>query len=352
MTGHKHHFETLDGLRGVAALLVVAYHRKGWIALSALPYGYLAVDFFFLLSGFVIACAYEKELKAARLSFGAFAVTRAIRLGPLVALGALLGALVSALSGGGVLVWAALPLAAASLPAPWLERPFEINEPAWSLFYEILANLAYAAAAVFLTTRRLAALLFLSSALLATVVVSEGTIGLGTEWPEMGLALIRVAAPFLAGILLFRLWEAGSLPSIKAPFWALSAILALVLVMPKFSPEFQIVFILVACLVIFPAIIVAGCQCEPTGFWGPIARLSGALSFPIYILHSPLLGAFDLWRGEYPPHTRVSLLAYVLAVCALAWLALKYFDEPVRAWLRSLWQRRTAIAIPAAAPSV
>lgn len=55
----KPHYEILDGLRGVAALLVIFYHVFECFDWSPAPHGYLAVDFFFVLSGFVIGYAYD-----------------------------------------------------------------------------------------------------------------------------------------------------------------------------------------------------------------------------------------------------------------------------------------------------
>lgn len=93
----KPHYALLDGLRGVAALLVLWYHvHEGFAFASGAPiigsinYGYLAVDFFFMLSGFVIGYAYAARLHRS-MSLGNFARRRLIRLHPMVVFGALLG---------------------------------------------------------------------------------------------------------------------------------------------------------------------------------------------------------------------------------------------------------------------
>lgn len=162
-TSHRQIFVGLDGLRGTSAAIVVIFHLQSGRSLDDLtfPAGYLAVDMFFMLSGFVIAHAYEERLKS-DLTFARFAGLRAIRLYPLYILGCalLLGHAVLQAAYAGELWRArefvyALPYAVALVPnfpagpAGW----FKLNPPAWSLFYEWVYNLLYAAFLLFLTTR-------------------------------------------------------------------------------------------------------------------------------------------------------------------------------------------------------
>src|SRR6187402_3617673 len=89
----KQHFEILDGLRGVAAIAVVTFHFMEWAisdySKNFIGHGFLAVDFFFCLSGFVIAYAYDDRMK--QLKPGPFLIRRLIRLHPLVVIGSVLG---------------------------------------------------------------------------------------------------------------------------------------------------------------------------------------------------------------------------------------------------------------------
>src|SRR5450631_2286933 len=91
----KPHYPILDGLRGVAAILVVAFHIFETHSTSHLDqiinHGYLAVDFFFLLSGFVVGYAYDDRW--GRMSTWEFIKIRLVRLHPLVILGTLIGAI-------------------------------------------------------------------------------------------------------------------------------------------------------------------------------------------------------------------------------------------------------------------
>lgn len=93
----KPHYELLDGLRGVAALLVVFYHifeglsfAAGGTLITVINHGYLAVDFFFILSGFVIGYAYDDRLGKS-MSLGNFFKRRLIRLHPMIVMGSCAG---------------------------------------------------------------------------------------------------------------------------------------------------------------------------------------------------------------------------------------------------------------------
>src|ERR1700710_2350874 len=91
----KSHYEILDGLRGVASLLVVAFHvfetfNGGSRFKQIINHGYLAVDFFFLLSGFVVAYAYDDRW--GKMSQWEFYKRRLIRLQPMVIMGSIIGA--------------------------------------------------------------------------------------------------------------------------------------------------------------------------------------------------------------------------------------------------------------------
>jgi len=331
----------LDGLRSVAAIMVMIFHRRFWFNANWVHYGYLAVDFFFLLSGFVIGYAYDDRLRSGAMRFSGFLKTRIIRLGPLAALGAVLGGavnLAATLRDGGN-PWpiiAGLPLAMATLPVPWLHKPFNINDPSWSLFFEIAANLVFARFAMRLGNRRLVIALIVAMLALTLIVVTSAkdhfnTVGL--LWGTMLPAIPRVAAPFLGGLVLHRLWALGKLPKLTMPFSALAMAVAVLLVMPSLPYVAELSYILLCDFVLFPLLIIIGCQSQLSGRSAQVARLSAAISFPVYILHLPILTAFDLVRGETPSHTRISFVAEAVFIILFAWAAGRYFDAPVRRWL-------------------
>ena len=184
MNARQHYFHLLDGLRGIAALIVMFRHTGYFWGGWTIPQSYLAVDLFFVLSGVVVANAYEARLRAG-LAPARFALLRLIRLYPLYLLGSLIGLVpvVAALLGLAPSSLASplpLVLLAAALLLPLVSDPnlFPLNTPAWSLFFEMLANLAYAAMLRHLHCALLAALLLASALGLALALQAA---------PEQGL---------------------------------------------------------------------------------------------------------------------------------------------------------------------
>jgi peptidoglycan/LPS O-acetylase OafA/YrhL len=342
------HFVTLDGLRGVAAFAVLFFHRRWWIGPGSLHFAYLAVDFFFVLSGFVIAHAYWNRLAARQLSLPAFTRLRAERLGPLVAVGATLGVAAQVLAavapgrGSDIAnLLAAWPLALILLPVPWFDDPFLINGPSWSLFFEVAGNLVFAALVPFLDRKRLVWLSAVAAGGIVLVGLVHGNISVGFKWSDLPLGMVRMAAPFLIGALIHRLWVEDALPKIAVPAWVLALILvASLALVPPLGPGGTVVYQLFCVLVLFPVIVIAGLQNEPGRLTMPLAKVGAELSYPVYILHMPLLVAFTAWHGEWPPHTRLYLLGEVAVITIIALAASRLFDIPVRRWL-ALRRKRT-----------
>jgi peptidoglycan/LPS O-acetylase OafA/YrhL len=186
----SHRFEALDGLRGFAALAVLLLHfgnvSTPWLS----PHGALAVDFFFLLSGFVIASAYEVRLQAGQISVVSFVKLRVIRLYPLIFVGALLGTagyfrvydrqtLAIVLLTGLALI--PTPLA----PASESFNAIPANPPSWSLFIELWGNVLYALVARWLTNRVLLGLIVLFGLTLAAACWEYNGINFGAYWPDL-----------------------------------------------------------------------------------------------------------------------------------------------------------------------
>jgi peptidoglycan/LPS O-acetylase OafA/YrhL len=329
-------YEVLDALRGVGALAVVWLHIGGATRLTPRPpNAHLAVDFFFCLSGFVIAHAYEGRLRLG-LSVMAFTRERLIRLMPLAAAGALLGGAVLMVRTGlshdtpvGH-VLAATALNALLLPSGDLiathRAAYGVDMPLWSLFWELAINVVFAVAALRLTTRRLVVAVVIGALAMAWLGLAEQGVDAGSLRGNFWLGSARVLFPFACGVLLNRL------PPRSNRLGPLVFIgLAALLFGPAVGPIGEISVVLVA----FPAMVWIGAGAKVGPRLGRVCLWLGAASYPIYVLHEPLVRlASNLTRklGVSDP-VLVSGLCFGLAIAA-AWAAMALYDEPLRARLR------------------
>ncbi|HEX3700415.1 MAG TPA: acyltransferase [Phenylobacterium sp.] len=347
----KQRYEVLDGLRGVAALAVVCIHFLVTFfpddRSSPLPHAGLAVDFFYMLSGFVVAHAYDARWT--RMSVRQFFGLRLQRLHPLVVLGAVLGLATYVFDPfypaqhqvGGATLAAVFLLGVLLLPAPSLpnrtDATHSLNGPSWSLTQEYLANIAYAAIGPRIGRNRLIALVAVSGAALALVGASQDTLQVGWSWQTLWMAPIRTAFPFFAGVLIQRLGIRLTAPG----GWAmLSAVLAASFAAPWLpalgGAPLNGLFETALVVGLFPLLIAAGASAQAKGALGRLCRICGELSYPIYIVHYPIVTLFSHWVWtRHPSHLMIvavgAPLALALPLAALA--ALKLYDEPVRAWL-------------------
>ncbi|WP_168355909.1 acyltransferase family protein [Sphingomonas gei] len=348
---HRNHLLALDGLRGVAALAVVVYHRRWWIADDSdfIQHAYLAVDFFFMLSGLVVALAYEQRLIERRLSLRSFALLRVIRLYPMILIGAVLGAawlclqaLTHHVPGDILRTAAAFPFAALLVPIPpaLFPLPFALNEPSWSLFFEVVANLAFAACVPWLRGRALGVVVLLFG--IAMIATSLGFDGLnaGWKWGELHAGFVRVGFAFFAGVGLYRLRKTKHWPALALPFPLLSVVLIAALLPSLLPGAANAAYDLAMTMLVFPAIIVLASNDRAAGRWNGVMRVSGELSYPLYITHFPLLALSEalLWRLHLPNAAMLALSVGIAMVAALVFA--RAFDVPVRKWLNRKFGRR------------
>lgn len=357
----KPHYELLDGLRGVAALLVVWYHLFEAFATSPVDqrfnHGYLAVDFFFLLSGFVIGYAYD-ERWGRGLRMRDFIKRRLIRLHPMVVLGALLGAAAFFVQGSvrwngepvstGI-VLAALLCGLLLIPA-WPGAGHEVrgngemyplNGPGWSLFFEYLGNLLYMLLLRRLPTRWLTLLVALTGAALAAFAIGDlsGYGHLGVGWTLAGSnfpgGMLRLLFAFPAGLLLARRFRPVR---IRGAFWLCSLSLAVLLAMPYVGSEqnhlFNGLYDTLSTLLLFPLLLWLGASGHATD--AATARICGFLgdiSYPLYMVHYPSMYLFYAWVWNHG-YTFSEVWPVAAALFAgnilLAWFVLKIYDEPLR----------------------
>ncbi|MBB5747422.1 acyltransferase family protein [Brevundimonas variabilis] len=333
-TNHTHRFGTLDGLRGLAALAVVMQHSTtDWLTPAR---GGLAVDLFFILSGFVLAFSYQSRLQGLR-DFAPFIVRRVIRLYPLYLFGLGLGVsayLLTSISDGSF--WPTQMIAAAGLNAAFLPVPpdlapggifvFPFNPPGWSLSWEMFISIAFGLAAPFLSNRVLTAILGVSAIGLCWVILSYGSNDLGSYWTTFWFGSLRVIWGFACGVGLYRLFKAGRLPK---EIRGLGPIALLILLFVPMPDDIRPFVELSVALVGLPLIVAF--STGPSA--GRVLNYLGRISFAVYIVHWPInvaLQHFDLDRG-----TLLSLLI-TLPVAAI----LEVADEAFRARLTALVFKR------------
>jgi peptidoglycan/LPS O-acetylase OafA/YrhL len=367
----KNHYVILDGLRGVASLMVVAFHvcetyAAGNPFRQVINHGYLAVDFFFLLSGFVIAYAYDDRWGA--MSEWEFCKRRLIRLQPMVIMGSTIGAVLFYFSAGPVFppvdttpVWKLLLVMLVGytlMPLPksldirgWDEM-HPLNGPAWSLFFEYIANILYAVGLRRLPNRALGVLVLLAAAFLVhhAVLGHRGDLIGGWALNAKGLhvGFARLLFPFLAGILLMRL---GKRIQFKGAFAVCSLLLVVALSLPRFGGPQHVwingLYEALCVIVLFPIIVAIGAGEERAD--GPsirIARFFGELSYPLYITHYPLIYVYTGWvvSREIPVAQGAVVGALLLiASVTIAYACLKLYDLPVRGWLSRRFLARPSV---------
>lgn len=372
----KPRYEILDGLRGVAAIIVVAFHLfetySQGPAYQILNHGYLAVDFFFVLSGFVIGYAYDDRWD--RMTTFGFFKRRLVRLHPMVIFGTLFGASLfyfGACSAFPLLMqtplWQVLLvtlLGCLMFPTPtsWDIRGWgetnALNGPTWSLMWEYVANVLYA-----LIIRRFSKLMLgifvgLSACLTLDVTLNIDTFGLLSSRSEAAHTLIggwsltpdqlyigisRLLYPFFAGLLLSRV---GRLLPVKRGFYWCSLFIAVILVMPRIggdtAPWQNGVYEAVSVIVFFPLIVAMGAGSSVTGKRSvALCKFLGELSYPLYITHYPLIYMQISWArnhsdAPFEMHLFVAIVVFVLSI-AIAYASLRLYDEPVREWLKHHW---------------
>ena len=377
-TDTKPHYALLDGLRGVAALLVVIYHifegfafaettnGEGSGLISTLNHGHIAVDFFFILSGFVISYAYDDRWQ--KMTLGGFFKRRLIRLHPMLVMGAVIGTITFLIGGreqwdgtvtsiGGVAL--ALLLTALMIPAlPGSMHEvrgngemFPLNGPQWSLFFEYIGNIIYALIIRRLSTRLLAILVALLAALHTWIFVWDlsgyDSVGIGWTIDTINFwgGLVRMLFPFTVGMLLARTFKPRK---IKYAFWICSAILLATFAVPYIASECSLsmnsLYEVVCIAFVFPIIVWLGACGSTEGSTGKISGLLGDLSYPLYIVHYPVMYLFYTWlidKHFYSFEDTLLMPAIVVVVSiALAYACLKLYDEPVRQWLAHKFMNR------------
>jgi peptidoglycan/LPS O-acetylase OafA/YrhL len=329
-------------MRGLAALAVATMHGSSIFNLRWIPaHAYLAVDFFFLLSGYVLARGFDRLLQQQGWAIG-FLLRRLIRLYPFIVLGSLMGfceLLIHGLFAHSVSISQGMLDLASSLlvipTPPFLSRQwrvYPIDPPLWSLFFEIAANVVYAAAAPWLRTRQLWMLVGLSGLAfsIAIFLLNGSDVGLG----YFKMASLRVAFSFSLGVALHRTLgpepksHASPFPSMPVLFAVFTAIL--------FAPTAKgWAYDAVAIFALFPLLLVLGITAHAGGSRLQSAcRVLGELSYPLYVIHMPIflmVFAMAIGNPSLTGRTAAMTASLATAIC-LSWFLVRSYDQPVRRW--------------------
>jgi len=350
----KQHFHVLDGLRGIAALAVVVYHYMEWVypdfSKNVLGHGFLAVDFFFCLSGFVIAYAYDNRLS--KIGLQSFFTSRLIRLHPLVIAGAVLGLI------GLFIDPFANHAEAYSIPTLTLifvcsllliplpimpERAFNLfslNAPAWSLFWEYMANILYAFILVRLSRRVIALLLIPAAVGILWVGHHAGALHGGWDGSTFVHGGIRMSYSFLAGLFIFR---SGWIIKNKLGFIVLSIMLTAAFMTSGISKNWVVESIII--LFYFPLLVALGAGSVLTGSLQKACVFMGNISYPLYMTHFVGIWWFvNYYVTQNPPQEQLPWIIAIgtVTMVSFAWMVMTFYDKPVRNFLNKKRQDRLA----------
>lgn len=357
-------YMVLDGLRGVAALLVICYHVGEGFATSSVDqiinHGYLAVDFFFMLSGFVIGYAYDRRWIDGRLTVRNFFRRRLLRLHPMLMLGIVIGLITFAVQGfvrwdgaSVALPWALVSALFAMFLIPAYPgasyeirgngEMFPLNGPAWSLFFEYIGNIIYALLLHRLPTKILMALAVVASAGLFYFSIGNlsGFYHLGVGWTLGGYnfigGMLRLSFSFTVGLLMARLYRSRH---IRGAFWICTILIVGLLSMPFWGDIssgtgwINGLYDSLCVVLVFPVILYIGASGDSgRERHGGVCDMLGRLSYPVYIVHYPFMYLFYHWvwtNGLSFSKAIPGAIAAIIASIMTAWIALRYYDEPLR----------------------
>ena len=363
----KPHYHLLDGLRGVAALMVIWYHVfegyafAGGTTIDTFNHGYLAVDFFFILSGFVIGYAYDDRW-GKNFTMKDFIKRRLIRLHPMVIMGAVVGAITFYIQGsvqwdgthiGISMVMLSLLCTIFFIPAmPGVGyevrgngEMFPLNGPCWSLFFEYIGNILYALFIRRLSNKALTIVVVLLGVALASFAIFNvsgyGNIGVG--WTLDGVnfigGLLRMLFPSSMGMLLSRNFKPMKL---RGAFWICTLVMIALFAVPYLEGTESIctngIYEAFCIIIAFPILLWIGASGTTTDKKSTqICKFLGDISYPIYVIHYPFMYLFYAWLIKNQLFTLGE--TWQVALCVYAWnilfayLCLKLYDEPVRKYL-------------------
>lgn len=343
----KQHYEVLDGLRGVAAIAVVIFHFME-IAVpdynnSFIAHAYLAVDFFFCLSGFVIAYAYDSRLP--EIGLASFFKLRLIRLHPLVVIGTIWGMIAFLLDPFSDLwmkysdkLWLMFIASSLMIPYPLVRERyfnnFHLNAPAWSLFWEYVANIVYAVILIRAGKKVLWVLVAVGAVTLVYEAHHATNLSVGWAGDNFWGGGIRAFFSFTAGILVYR---SGYIIQSKLGFLVTAVLLTIPFIVPYSAPYNWIIEPLIV-IFYFPLLVAVGAGTVAGPRAHKLCELSGNISYPLYMIHYPFIWIFMSYVETHKPtllHMSIITAAGTLLLILLSYAVLVFMDAPIRRFLKN-----------------
>jgi peptidoglycan/LPS O-acetylase OafA/YrhL len=347
MTQRK--YTNLDAIRGLAAILIVLRHAPVMFTSPQFQQSYLAVDIFFGMSGFVVANAYESRLKSGSLTLSSFMKIRLIRLLPFYLLGTLVGlfehffqepgsehaGIRSVISAASLVLLPLLMLPARAKPL------YPVNNPAWSLLYEIVANCAYAKFVKKDNTRILITATVLSGAVVFLYAFLHDSLDAGWNVSGWYIALARVVFSFSIGVFLYRRRTAHARHRESAALSALALLGTALMLCINVPASWSGIVTAAEVLLGVPALVHMATAAEPPSCVAPIFARLGQISYGLYITHVPIL----VFLSKLPVNKeRIygvgELLAFLCAMLLFVAILDRYVDIPVRRALSKRFVRR------------
>lgn len=341
----------LDGIRGIAAVLVLTRHTDDFWHYICFR-SYLAVDLFFVLSGFVIAHAYDEKIRTGEITLPKFVLIRLVRLYPVFFLSILLSFIVligklvfnhqvNQVGFPGILDIILLTIVIFPSHLMGNNLLFPTNVTYWSLFFELVTNVIYASIRRFLTKPIMLTILIGSGLLLGYVADLHHNLDVGFKWGYESIlsGFIRSVFGIFLGLFLFEKQGMISNYLSDKPYaaWLAVIILTLILASPN-AGSFNWIIDMVAVVLVFPICVLCASQGKTTKLQGVLLTL-GSASYPIYVLHKPVSElVFFLFRTSVKEYAPLSGVVLTLTLIAISIGVEKFYDIPLRRWIsKKLW---------------
>lgn len=342
-------FSVLDALRGLAAIFVVIRHSGEFFGGNPFYSSFLAVDIFFLLSGFVIAHAYDAKILRNDIQVGEFILIRLIRFYPVYLLSLLLCVFVALIKflgaedlgnrtiGNFILTLFFIPNFLQTINI-WAAL-FPINSVIWSLFFELTVNIFYALTKKINIEKVLAILTFMAAAAIFIFAAKDGSIDAGFSWGLDSIALGGSRAFFgiFFGIYLYKIKDLPCFARLNTfSTFGPIVVIMLLLAMPKLA---LLNWLYQACcvLILFPLCVIWAAKARPQRFEKVFLSL-GLMSYPAYVLHVPLAQLLNqILASNIRYFAPLSGIVFIATLFILSLLVERYFERPlIKSWRGSL----------------